>query len=96
MHNFQQVDKAIKVMCIKGFFMEKHFFGKKYLEIYSGVYNILVLVQSNFTKKMIPNLIIFRIFQRCFTIMEASKIQQFGKHQWNNVIYTLFNINFKV
>ena len=49
MHDFHQVDKAIK------FSKKKHFFGKKYLEIHSGVNNILVLLQSNFTEKMIPN-----------------------------------------
>ena len=55
MHDFHQVDKAIKVMWMKNIFKEKTFLCKKYLEIYSGVSNILVLLQSNFTENMIPN-----------------------------------------
>ena len=48
-------DKAIKVMWTKNFFKEKTFLWKKYLEIHSGDGNILVLLHSNFTEKMIPN-----------------------------------------
>ena len=55
MHDFHQVNTAIKVMWMKKFFKEKTFLCKKYLEIHSGVSNILVLLQSNFTEKMIPN-----------------------------------------
>ena len=61
MHDFYQVDKAIKVMWMKSFFKEKIFLCKKYLENHSGVSNILILIQSNFTEKMIPNLDIFQI-----------------------------------
>ena len=42
-------------MWMKNFFKEKTFLWKKYLEIHSGVNNILVLLQRNFTEKMIPN-----------------------------------------
>ena len=47
MHDFRQVDKAIKVMWMKNFFKEKTFLWKKYLEIHSGVSNKLILSQSN-------------------------------------------------
>ena len=40
---------------MKIFFKEKTFLWKKYLEISSGVSNVLILLQSNFTEKMIPN-----------------------------------------
>ena len=40
---------------MKNFFKEKTFLWQKYLEIHSAVSNILVLLQSNFTEKMIPN-----------------------------------------
>ena len=55
MHDFHQVDKVIKVMWIKFFFKEKTFIWKKYLQVHSSVNNILVLLQSNYTEKMIPN-----------------------------------------
>ena len=42
-------------MWMKIFFKEKTFLWKKYLEIHSGIINILVLLRCNFTEKMIPN-----------------------------------------
>ena len=39
----------------ENFFQKKTFLWKIYLEIHSGVNNISVLLQSNFTEKMIPN-----------------------------------------
>ena len=46
MHDFHHIDKAIKVMWMKNFFKEKTFLWKKYLEIHSGVSNILPVPRS--------------------------------------------------